>query len=69
MTDNAICIAPHAPEPVQGIDGMQALIEPLLRIPFPKSFDGGLSLTSKLSFAKKALLKLNFQHDRYKDRD
>jgi hypothetical protein len=27
MTDNAIYIDPHAPEPVQGIDGMQALIE------------------------------------------
>jgi hypothetical protein len=27
MTDNAIYIDPHAPEPVRGIDGMQALIE------------------------------------------
>jgi hypothetical protein len=27
MTDKAIYIDPHAPEPVQGIDGMQALIE------------------------------------------
>jgi hypothetical protein len=27
MTDNAIYIDPHAPEPVQGIDEMQALIE------------------------------------------
>jgi hypothetical protein len=27
MTDNAIYIDPHAPDPVQGIDGMQALIE------------------------------------------
>jgi hypothetical protein len=27
MTDNAIYTDPHAPEPVQGIDGMQALIE------------------------------------------
>jgi hypothetical protein len=27
MTDQAIYIDPHAPDPVQGIDGMQALIE------------------------------------------
>ena len=27
MTNNAIYIDPHAPDPVQGIDGMQALIE------------------------------------------
>jgi SnoaL-like domain len=27
MTDDAIYIDPHAPDPVQGIDGMQALIE------------------------------------------
>jgi hypothetical protein len=27
MTDKAIYIDPHAPDPVQGIDGMQALIE------------------------------------------
>jgi hypothetical protein len=27
MTDKAIYIDPHAPEPVYGIDGMQALIE------------------------------------------
>jgi hypothetical protein len=27
MVANAIYIDPHAPEPVQGIDGMQALIE------------------------------------------
>ncbi len=27
MTANAIYIDPHAPEPVHGIDGMQALIE------------------------------------------
>jgi hypothetical protein len=27
MTDNAIYIGPHAPEPVHGIDEMQALIE------------------------------------------
>jgi hypothetical protein len=27
MTDDAIYIDPHAPEPVQGIDGMQSLIE------------------------------------------
>jgi hypothetical protein len=27
MTDNAIYLDPHAPEPVQGIDEMQALIE------------------------------------------
>jgi hypothetical protein len=27
MTDNAVYIDPHAPKPVHGIDGMQALIE------------------------------------------
>ncbi|NJK52981.1 MAG: nuclear transport factor 2 family protein [Leptolyngbyaceae cyanobacterium SU_3_3] len=27
ITDKAIYIDPHAPDPVQGIDGMQALIE------------------------------------------
>jgi ketosteroid isomerase-like protein len=27
MTDNAIYIDPHAPDPVQGVDEMQALIE------------------------------------------
>jgi hypothetical protein len=27
MTDNAMYIDPHAPDPVQGVDGMQALIE------------------------------------------
>jgi hypothetical protein len=27
MTDKAIYIDPHAPDPIQGIDGMQSLIE------------------------------------------